>query len=210
MKDIDNIKKNIISTLEVKKVAFMTILKIRMIRIITIVYLICLIALYILYSWSINELNKKHVRVYPQIYKIYAPTVIDKIPEDIIEETELKIIKEAEYVELESEVILLKTYPEIKLNKKIGTVQGPQEIEKFYNLPMENVIQTMRNAGYTEEDYPYYISDDGIKMFGDFIIVAADLEKYPRGTIVETSLGQGMVCDTGEDLEGIFDLAVEW
>ena len=36
-----------------------------------------------------------------------------------------------------------------------------------------------------------------MKMLGDYVIVAADLNKYPRGSIVDTSLGQGIVCDTG-------------
>ena len=122
-----------------------------------------------------------------------------KEPEDIFEEDEEEIIEEVEE----------KILPTLMLSAKLGTVQGPQEIEKYYNLPMDKVVQNMRKKGYTEEDYPYYVTDNGIKMFGDFIMVAADLNEYPRGTIVETSLGQGIVCDECETPD-VIDLAVEW
>ena len=96
-----------------------------------------------------------------------------------------------------------------KLTRNLGRISGKQNIETWYNLPMDNVVKIMRDRGYTEADYPYYVRDDGCKMLGDFIMIAADLDKYPRGTIVYSSLGQGIVCDTGEDLEG-FDIAVSW
>ena len=96
-----------------------------------------------------------------------------------------------------------------KLTRSLGRVRGTWETETWYNLPMYRVVENMRKHGYTECDYPYYVRDDGVKMLGDFVIVAADLDIYPRGTIVYTSLGQGLVCDTGEDLDG-FDIAVEW
>lgn len=34
-------------------------------------------------------------------------------------------------------------------------------------------------------------------MFGDYIMVAADLAIRPKGTILPCSLGMAMVCDTG-------------
>jgi hypothetical protein len=85
----------------------------------------------------------------------------------------------------------------VKLTKSAGTVQGPSGKETYYNLNMSGVVKIMRNLGYTEDEYPYWVRDDGCKMFGDYIIVAANLSLRPRGTIVETSLGQGIVCDTG-------------
>ena len=96
-----------------------------------------------------------------------------------------------------------------KLTRSLGRVDGVSEVETWYNLPMDLVIENMRKRGYSEADYPYYIRNDGVKMFGDFVIVAADLNKYPRGSVVYTTLGQGMVLDTGEDLSG-FDIAVIW
>lgn len=55
----------------------------------------------------------------------------------------------------------------------------------------------MRNMGYSEEKYPYWVRDDGAKMLGNYIMVAANLNLRPRGTLIETSLGTGIVCDTG-------------
>ena len=104
---------------------------------------------------------------------------------------------------------ILNTGYSYKLTRELGRVRGCQEVETWYNLPMDKVVQTMRDRGYTEADYPYYIREDGAKMLGDFIIVAADFNQYRRGSIVMTTLGQAIVCDTGEDLEG-FDIAVEW
>lgn len=95
------------------------------------------------------------------------------------------------------------------LTKELGRIQGVQTVETYYNLPMDRVVQNMRERGYNEFDYPFYIREDGVKMLGDFVIVAADLNEYQRGTVVYTTLGQGLVCDTGEDLDG-FDIAVDW
>ena len=103
---------------------------------------------------------------------------------------------------------LLNTGYSYKLTSRLGRIHGPYEIETWYNLPMDCVIENMRKRGYSEADYPYYIREDGVRMMGDFIIVAADLEKYPRGSVVYTSLGQGLVCDTGY-MDG-FDIAVIW
>ena len=96
-----------------------------------------------------------------------------------------------------------------KLTRSLGRVDGVSEVETWYNLPMDLVIENMRKRGYSEADYLFYIRNDGVKMFGDFVIVAADLNKYPRGSVVYTTLGQGMVLDTGEDLD-VFDIAVIW
>jgi hypothetical protein len=97
-----------------------------------------------------------------------------------------------------------------KLNKNAGRVMGPTNEETYYNLPMDKVIYSMRRRGYSEQDYPYYIREDGVKMLGDFVMVAADLDIHPRGVIVETSLGQGLVCDTGDFTEDIYDVATDW
>ena len=76
------------------------------------------------------------------------------------------------------------------------------------------VVELMRYEGYSEEVYPYSVSDEtGCKMLGNYIMVAANLDRYPKGTIVETSLGMGIVCDTGEfavSNPNQFDIAVTW
>lgn len=94
-----------------------------------------------------------------------------------------------------------------------GVANGPSGVETYYNLPMGGVVDNMRNLGYSEEEYPYWVRDDGCKMLGDYIIVAADFDVRPEGTIVETSLGTGIVCDTGSfaDYDPYqLDVAVSW
>lgn len=108
------------------------------------------------------------------------------------------------------EVYRYSGYP---LNAKHGVCYGPSGKETWYNLPMDKVIETMRNKGYSEADYPYMEREDGAKCLGDYVIVAASLEKYRRGNIIQTSLGQGIVCDTGTFAEtnpDQIDIAVNW
>lgn len=99
------------------------------------------------------------------------------------------------------------------LTPSSGVNYGPSGKETYYNLPMDGVVNIMRDAGFSEEDYPYHISDNGCKMLGDYIMVAADFNIRPRGTVIETSLGMGLVCDTGSFTyscsEGL-DIAVSW
>lgn len=80
------------------------------------------------------------------------------------------------------------------LNSYNGTVPGPNGKETYYNLDMTGVIWIMEDLGY---DYEYSVREDGVKMYGPFIMVAADLDLRPRGSIIKTSLGWAMVCDTG-------------
>lgn len=80
------------------------------------------------------------------------------------------------------------------LSKGRGTIQGPSGKETYYNLNMSGVVSIMRRMGY---DYEYWVRDDGVKMFGNYVMIAANLNLRPRGSLVQTSLGMGMVCDTG-------------
>ena len=99
------------------------------------------------------------------------------------------------------------------LTRELGTVQGPSGKETYYNLDMSGVIQIMREAGFDEEGYPYWIREDGARMLGPYIMVAADLTLRPRGTILDTSLGPAIVCDTGtfaEENAWQLDIAVAW
>lgn len=100
-----------------------------------------------------------------------------------------------------------------KLTPAAGAIQGPSGKETYYNLPMQGVVNIMRNAGYSEAEYPYHVREDGVKMLGPYIMVAANLNLRPRGTIYQTSLGQAIVCDTGEFAYGNptqTDIAVSW
>ena len=71
----------------------------------------------------------------------------------------------------------------------------------------------MRKLGYSEKDYPYWVRDDGAKMLGNYVMVAANWKIRPRGTILKTSLGSAIVVDTGEfvkDYPKGVDIATNW
>lgn len=100
------------------------------------------------------------------------------------------------------------------LTKSGGTFDGVSGLETYYNLPMGKIITKMRNLGYTAEEYPFYIREDGAKMLGEYVMCAADYDIRPVGTILETSLGYAIVCDTGDFCFGTIttqlDLATDW
>ena len=127
------------------------------------------------------------------------PTEVDTVPE------ETEAVKEVHYYqsgdlapkgELTFENVPVEDYEwdGDVINSYVGTVKGPSGNETFYNLPMGGVIDIMESLGYTGE---YWVREDGAKMFGDFIMVAAELGSRPKGTIIKTSLGWAVVCDTG-------------
>lgn len=96
------------------------------------------------------------------------------------------------------------------LSKGRGVNYGPSGKETYYNLNMSGVVSIMRGMGNTDE---YWVRYDGCKMLGDYIMVAANLNLHPRGSIVETSLGEGIVCDTGgfaHNNPTQLDIAVTW
>ena len=91
-----------------------------------------------------------------------------------------------------------------------GVYYGPTGKETYYNLDMNGVVSNAQAQGIQGE---YWIREDGVKMYGDYVIVAANLDTHPRGSTVETSLGTGIVLDTGgfaaSDPNQI-DIAVDW
>ena len=165
------------------------------------------LVLYMLYLFSIPV-----ECTYPPVkYAIKERSAI------IIDTVELPRIAEDVYVVqepfIEKTVIEEYTYPGKPLTAIKGVCDGPSGKETWYNLPMSNVIASMRKCGYSIQDYPYDIRDDGVKTLGDYVMVAADLNKYKKGDIVETSLGLGIVCDTGEFTETTdvdIDIATVW
>lgn len=75
-----------------------------------------------------------------------------------------------------------------------GSVQGPSGKETYYNLDMSVCVSILKSEGYEGE---YWVRSDGCKMFGDYIMCAANLDVHPRGSLVECSLGTCIVADTG-------------
>lgn len=74
--------------------------------------------------------------------------------------------------------------------------------ETYYNLDMENVILNAQALGIQGD---YWIRNDGVKMYGDYVIVASQAKK---GTIIETSLGTGIILDYCP--AGTIDIATNW
>lgn len=81
-----------------------------------------------------------------------------------------------------------------KLTASKGVNYGPSGRETYYNLNMDGVVSIMQDMGY---DGQYWVREDGVKMYGDYVMVAADLNTHPRGSLVESSLGTAIVVDTG-------------
>lgn len=79
--------------------------------------------------------------------------------------------------------------------------------ETYYDLPMSGVMGFCGKSSYTVREDGAKVDDDG------YILVAAELSRYPRCSIVETSLGLGKVYDTGSFAltnPEQFDLATDW
>ncbi|MCF0259508.1 MAG: hypothetical protein HUJ54_06580 [Erysipelotrichaceae bacterium] len=96
------------------------------------------------------------------------------------------------------------------LTRDAGSIEGPEGTETWYNLNMDGVISIMRKEGNND---PYWVREDGVKMLGDYVMVGADFNVHPRGSLVQTSLGTGIVCDTGYLAPGDsdhIDIAVTW
>lgn len=105
------------------------------------------------------------------------------------------------------------TWKGTKSTKQNGGVYGPSGQETYYNLPMDNCVANMRKRGYDAKRYPVWTRKDGAKMFGHYVMVAANWKIRPLGTVIETSIGWGIVVDTGTFVKtsprGV-DLAVNW
>lgn len=104
-------------------------------------------------------------------------------------------------------------WSEGQITKERGGCMGPSGRETYYNLRMDNCVAFMRELGYDELTYPYWIRDDGAKMLGLYVMCAANWKTRPKGTIIPTSLGDAIVVDTGEfvkDYPNGVDLAVDW
>lgn len=113
-------------------------------------------------------------------------------------EADKRAEEDAKKKEEEKKLTVIETsYSGGKLTKSRGTIQGPSGKETYYNLNMSGVVSIMRRQGFSEAEYPYNVRADGVKCLGPYVMVAAHLGKRPRGSKVQTSLGTGIVCDTG-------------
>ena len=134
----------------------------------------------------------------------------------------------------QAEVAEVATYEEPSYNPPSGGCLTPtsgiyyygNQLETYYNLDMSGIVSGLNRGGwiYTQcvdkslidnilDTSGYWIRDDGCKMFGDYIMVAANLSVHPRGSLVPTSLGMGIVVDTGgfaKNNPNQLDIAVKW
>ena len=80
--------------------------------------------------------------------------------------------------------------------------------ETYYDLPMAVVMGACGAGGF------YEVRADGVKVDRNgFVIVAANLSRYPRCSEVDTSVGRGKVYDTGgfaANNPEQFDIATDW
>lgn len=86
--------------------------------------------------------------------------------------------------------------------------RGISHRETYYDLNMSVVMQSCGQGGR------YTVRFDGMKIDSDgYVIIAANYSRYPKCSVVETSVGPGKVYDTGgfavRHPEG-FDLATDW
>ena len=82
--------------------------------------------------------------------------------------------------------------------------------ETYYNLNMKRVINNAVNRGIPGI---YQEREDGVKTYNNLVIVAANQSRHPYGSIVMTSLGPGIVLDTGTFAKNNpeqYDIAVTW
>ena len=84
--------------------------------------------------------------------------------------------------------------------------------ETYYDLNMSGVMRIAANVCGVENYYT--VREDGVKVDAEgYVLVAANLDNYPRCTVVETSLGVGRVYDTGGFAQvnpEQFDIATDW
>ena len=101
--------------------------------------------------------------------------------------------------------------PKEHLTKQGGVFFYNEKRESYYNLDMSGVVAKMHQLGFKGE---YSVRSDGAKLFDGKVMIAADLSVYPRGTILYTSLGKSIVCDTGGFVRqygsSAFDIATNW
>ena len=136
-------------------------------------------------------------------YKVEAISII-KLPDDRggimeIDNEEVKHIEDPNPVP---------TGPH--LTPASGVFEFEGHTETYYNLDMSVVVRVAQSRGIAGE---YHVRSDGAKMIGDYIMVAACYDVHPYGSLVNTSLGMGIVVDTGAFTawnSGNIDIATTW
>lgn len=94
------------------------------------------------------------------------------------------------------------------LTAQLGKITFNNHIETWYDLNMSKICQRAYESGIQSE---YSVNDNGVKMYGNYVIVAADWNIHPYGSLVETSHGTGIVLDTHTAKDrALIDIATTW
>ena len=138
---------------------------------------------------------------------------VDETPtEEMPSETPVNASQDPEEVTVEEIPTEDIEAPYSVLNKRMGVNYFNGQKETYYNLRMTGVIRLLDDMGIPHGEY--WIRDDGAKMLGEYIMLATDTNRIPKGTIWETSLGTGMIvdhCSGSESYPGVWiDVAVNW
>ena len=98
----------------------------------------------------------------------------------------------------------------VMLTARMGVLHNAETgfTETWYNLPMQKVVDRAASQGLSGD---YWERADNMKMYGKYIIVAADWTLHPYGTEIETSRGLGLVLDTHTAKDrALVDIATTW
>ena len=98
------------------------------------------------------------------------------------------------------------------LTKRGGVNYFKGTKETYYNLDMTRIYaKADANFGTWHKKW---VRDDGVKMYGPYVVLAVPFDVYPYGTTdIPTSLGLGIALDTGKFAEtnkNQVDIAVSW
>ena len=150
----------------------------------------------------------------PDYEESYDPNVADQEYEYVEDQNVYADEQENDYeitnVPEEWEEDPLNEYEGPVLTKESGVNYYYDQKETYYNLPMDTIVSIAQSQGIEGE---YWEREDGCKMLGDYIMVAANRGVHPQGSLVETSLGTGIVVDTGgfaEENPTQIDIATNW
>lgn len=93
------------------------------------------------------------------------------------------------------------------LTATLGRISYSGHTETWYDLPMSKVVANAQEVGIPCE---YWVRDDGVKMFGEWVIVASH-PSVTRYSFVDTSLGLGIILDRHEMPDKyLYDIATDW
>ena len=100
------------------------------------------------------------------------------------------------------------------LSKYHGVVYGPTGKETYYNLDMSGVVRIMRDMGFSGRRLSILGQQmTAVRCLVHILSCAANLNYFPRGTTVASSLGTCLVCDTGSFAASNptqLDIATNW